>query len=114
MLFVRQNIPSKLLLTENAHIEGFYIEINLRKKKWLVCGFYNSHRTPIDSHMDSLSKNLAFYSLTYKNYIVLGGFNTEEDNNAISSFCDTFDLVNLSREPTCYKNPEKHPLLTLY
>ena len=74
MLFVREDIHSKSLLTENAPIEGFYIEINLRKKKWLICGSYNPHRTTIDSHMDSLSKNLALYSSTYKNYIVLGDF----------------------------------------
>ena len=67
MLFVREDIPSKLLLTENAPIKGFYIEINLRKKKWLICGSYNPHRTTIDSHMDSLSKNLALYSSTYEN-----------------------------------------------
>ena len=107
MLFVRNDIPSKLLLTENALIEGFYIEINLRKKKWLICGSYNPHRTSIDSHMDSLSKNLALYSSTYENYIVLSDFNAEVDNNSISSFCDLFDLVNLIREATCYKNPEK-------
>ena len=35
MLFVREDIPSKLLLAENAAIEGLYIEIKLRKKKWL-------------------------------------------------------------------------------
>ena len=71
------------------------------------------HRTIIDSHMDSLSKNLALYSSTYENYIVLGDFNVEVDNNAISSFCDAFDLVNLIREPTCYKNPEKPSCIDL-
>ena len=101
MLFVREDIPSKLLLEENTPIEGFYIEINLRKKKWLICGFYNPHRTTIDSHMDSLSENLALHWSTHKNYIVLGDFNVEVDNAAISSFCDAFDLVNLIREPTC-------------
>ena len=113
MLFVREDIPSKLLLTENALIEGFYIEINLRKKKWLICGSYNPHRTTIDSHMDSLSKNLALYSSTFENYIVLGDFNAEVDNIAISSFCDAFDLVNLIREPTCYKNSEKPSFIDL-
>ena len=107
MLFVREDIPSKLLLRENAPIEGFYFEINLRKKKWLIGGSCNPHRTTIDSHIDSLSKNVALYSSTYENYIVLGDFNAEVDNNAISSFCDAFDLVNLIREPTCYKIPEK-------
>ena len=95
MLFVREDIPSKLLLTENEPIEGFNIKINLRKKKWLICSSYNPHRTTIDSHMDSLSKNLALYSLTYENYIGLGDFNVEVDNNAISSFCDAFDLFKI-------------------
>ena len=63
--------------------------------------------------MDSLSKNLALYSSTYENYIVLGDFNVEVDNNAISSFCDAFDLVSLIREPTCYKNPEKPSCIDL-
>ena len=63
--------------------------------------------------MDSLSKNLALYSSTYENYIVLSDFNVEVDNNAISSFCDAFDLVILIREPTCYKNPEKPSCIDL-
>ena len=32
LLFVREDITSKLLLIENTAIEGFYIEIKLRKK----------------------------------------------------------------------------------
>ena len=63
--------------------------------------------------MDFLSKNLALYSSTYENYIVLGDFNAEVDNNTISSFCDAFDLVNLIREPTCYKNLEKPSCIDL-
>ena len=47
--------------------------------------------------MNSLSKNLALWSSTYDNYIVLGDFNAEVDNNTISSFCDVFDLANLIR-----------------
>ena len=34
MLFVREDIPSKLLSVENSPIEAFFVEINLRKKKW--------------------------------------------------------------------------------
>ena len=86
MLFVREDIPSKSLLAENAPIEGFYIEINYLRKTVANCGSYNPHRTTIDNHMDSLSKNLALYSSTYENYIVLGDFNVEVDNNAISRY----------------------------
>ena len=35
MLFVREDIPCKLLSTENHSMEGFHVEINLRKTKWL-------------------------------------------------------------------------------
>ena len=32
MLFVREDIPAKLIFTEVSPIEGFYVEINLRKQ----------------------------------------------------------------------------------
>ena len=42
LLYVREDIPSKLLLVEENLIEGFFVEINLRnKKKWLLSYSYN-------------------------------------------------------------------------
>ena len=32
-IYVREDIPSKLLGVEKSATEGFYVEINLRKKK---------------------------------------------------------------------------------
>ena len=93
MLYLREDIPSKFLSIENQPIEGFYIEINLRKKKWLLCGTYNPHRNNIGNHLDSLSKNLALYSSAYDNYIVNGDFNIEADSKEMSSFCGTFTLL---------------------
>ena len=106
MLYIREDISSKLLSIENQPIEGFYVEIKLRKKKWLLCGTYNPHRNNVANHLDSLSKNLALYSSAYDNYIVIGDFNVEADSKEMSSFCDTFDLTSLIKEPTCYKNPD--------
>ena len=50
MLFVTEDISSKLLSTQNAPTKGFYIELSLRKKKWLLYGSCNPHRNTIDSH----------------------------------------------------------------
>ena len=48
-LYVREDIPSKLLLVEENLIEGFFVEINLRnKKKWLLSCSYNPKK--IKSH----------------------------------------------------------------
>ena len=43
MIFVREDIPSKKLIkhTFPDDIEGLFIEINLRKCKWLLFGSYH-------------------------------------------------------------------------
>ena len=47
MPFVRKDSPCKLLSVENHSMEGFYVEINLRKTKWLLCCSYNPNRSKI-------------------------------------------------------------------
>ena len=37
---IRDGVPSKLT-ESNMIIEGFFVEINLRKKKWILCCSYN-------------------------------------------------------------------------
>ena len=51
MLFVREDIPCKLLSLENKPMEGFYVEINLRKTKWLLCCSYIPSKSNIDFHL---------------------------------------------------------------
>ena len=41
IIFVRENIPLKLLSLKNKSMEGFDVEINLPKIKWLLCCSYN-------------------------------------------------------------------------
>ena len=36
MLFVREDIPAKLITFETPLVEGLYVEVNLRKQKWLI------------------------------------------------------------------------------
>ena len=45
MLYIRQDIPSRLIekkLRNNS--EYIFVVINLRKKKWLLCCSYNPHK----------------------------------------------------------------------
>ena len=67
----------------------------------------------IGNHFDSLSRNLALHSSTYENYIIIGDFNIEADSKEMSSFCDTFDLTSLIKEPTGYKNPDNSSCIDL-
>ena len=57
MLFVREDIPCKLLSIKNRPMEGFYVEINLRKTKRLLCCSHNPNRCKIDFHLENLNPN---------------------------------------------------------
>ena len=80
MLYVRADIPSKLLPTELLSIGKFHVEMNLQKKKWMLCCFCNPNRNAIKNHFEILYKGLALYSFKYENFIVLGDFNVGMDN----------------------------------
>ena len=106
MLYVRADVPSKLLSTELLPMKGFYVEINLQKKKWLLCCSCNPNKNAIKNHLEILYKGLALYSSKYENFIVLGDLNIGMVNSDMTVFCDTYDFRCLIKEPTCYKTPE--------
>ena len=99
MLYVREDIPSKLVGVETSPTEGFYVEINLRKKKWLLCCSYNPNKNNIQFHLENL--------------FILEDFNVSIDNSYMAGFCDTYYLRSLITEPTCYKNPENPTCIDL-
>ena len=108
MFFVREDIPSNLVEAETKPIEGFYIELNLRNDKWLLNCSYNPHKNNIGNHLKALSDFLDSHSSTYEKVLILGDFNVEADDQNMKTFCDSYSLTSLIKQPTCYKNPS-HP-----
>ena len=96
LLYVRKDIPTKL-------IEGFYVEKNLRNDKWLINCSCNPHKNMIGHHLRALSEKLDIYSTSCGNFIILGDFNIEVEEQQIKDFCDDYSLKSLIRQPTCYK-----------
>ena len=115
LLYIRQDIPSKLLinLKISENLEGVFVELNFRRKKWLVCCSYNPQKSNITKHLDAIGKNLDLYSSWYINYLLLGDFNAEPSENAVIEFCKVYRLKNLVKRATCYKNPEKPSYIDL-
>ena len=67
-------------------MEGFYEEMNLQKKKSLLCCSCNPKKNAIKSHLEPLlHKRLALYSSKYENFIVLGDFNVGMDNSDMTN-----------------------------
>ena len=60
LLYIRQDIPSKYIkkITVNESFEGFFVEINLRSKKWLLGCSYNPHKEKVISHLNKLNTAL--------------------------------------------------------
>ena len=50
MLFVLEDIPTKLIFSKISPIEGYYVEIDLRKQKWLIWCSYNPNKHNISKH----------------------------------------------------------------
>ena len=112
MVFVREDIPSRVL-SSNKSIESLFIELNFRKKKWLLCCTYNPNRKNISSHLNLLRKSLDLYSAEYEHFIIVGDFNTEVTQTSMKVFCDSYEFKNLIKDATCYKNPENPSCIDL-
>ena len=114
MLYIREDIPSRLIekkLRNNS--EYFFVEINLRKKKWLLCCSYNPHKNSISTHIYFLRRELDLHSSNYEKFILLGDFNSEMTDKNLKDFCNLYLLKNLIKKPACFKNPENPKTIDL-
>ena len=58
----------------------------------------------ISNHINVLSKSMNHFAPLYDNFIIMGDFNADPLDNEMKEFCDIYNLKNLVKEPTCYKN----------
>ena len=83
ILYVREDIPSKLINSSctNHDKEYFLVELNLRKQKWLIICNYNPHKTRIKGYLECISKEIDSHSSKYDNFLLLGDFNSKSIRN---------------------------------
>ena len=53
-----------------------------------------------------MGKELDKFLPQYENLLLLGDFNSEMSEEHMKNFCDTYNLVNLITDPTCFKSLE--------
>ena len=58
----------------------------------------------IKNHLAILSNFLDLHSSNHKKMLILGDFNVGIDEPHIKPFGETYNLTNLIKQPTCYKN----------
>ena len=109
-IYVREDIPCReltnhLKINNPADFEGIFLEINLRKAKWLLFGGYNNKKSNVSNFLENLGPMLDHHMVKYDNVLLVGDFNLETHEMRMNEFCDVYSLRNLFTEPTCYKNP---------
>ena len=107
MLYVREDIPSNFLASDNKPIESLYVELNLQNVKMLINCSYNPHKAEIGNHLAALNSFLDVNSTKYEKILILGDFNVEINDPKMQTFCEMYNFKSLIKQPTCYKNPDK-------
>ena len=116
ILYIRSYIiASKLTsFTFPNDIEAFFIEINLKDNKWLICCSYNPNRTFVSNHLDHIAKGINTYSKKYEKILLMGDFNVAFTEANMAAFCNEYKLQTLNKEPTCFKNYMSPSCVDLY
>ena len=106
IIYVREDIPSKKLYKHSfpKDIEGLFIEINLRKTKWLIFGSYHPPSQSDQYYFECVGRALDSYHTTYEKYLLIGDFNAEERETCMKEFLYQYNLSNLVKEKTCFKS----------
>ena len=115
LLYVRENIPANVLHSDFPAAESFYAEIILHKKRWLIncSNCYNSHKNNICRYLEVVTKTLDSHYSKYENVIFLGDFNAGVLETPLTSFCESYNLKSIIKQPTCVKNLEKPSCIDL-
>ena len=101
MIYVREDIPVKLLSGESLPAVCVFVKINLWKRKWLVCCSYNPYKDNLSNHLQLIRKKLDFYSSNYERIILVGDFNSEINDKCMNDFFESYNLNSLVRKSAC-------------
>ena len=77
ILYIRSYIiASKLTnFTFSNDIEAFFVQINLKSNKWLICCSDNPNRTFVSNHLDHIAEGINTYSKKQEKMLLMGDFN---------------------------------------
>ena len=116
IVYVREDIPSKVLKKHSFpdDIEGIFIEINLRKQKWLLFGTYHPPSQNNEYYFNAVCRSLDIYNSIYSKFLLTGDFNVEVSAPSLKDFLHTFDAKSLVNDYTCYKSLNNPSTIDLF
>ena len=67
--------------------------------------FDNPRKSDVANHLKKICKTLDEFNSTYDNVVLLGDFNAEPEEESIAAFLNLYNLKNLLKQNTYFKNP---------
>ena len=95
-------------------IEAIFIEVNLRKIKWLIFGISHPPGQPVEYFFKHVGYALDIYKQIYEKFLVADDFNTEVAEPCLSEFLTKYDSKTLVKEKTCFKISENPICIDLF
>ena len=83
LLDKREDVTSTLL-NFDLSIEGFFVDIRLRKNTWLHSSSYNRKKRLIANHLNCIGTNLDLQLGQYENFILMGDYNIEPNDTTVA------------------------------
>ena len=90
--------------------------MKIGSQKWCIVSVYRSEQTSVEHFLSTFSLCLDKIYDKYQNVIVIGDININSLENRrnndkskfekLKHFCDTYDLHNLIKSPTCFQSEE--------
>ena len=106
MQLFKHNFPSD--------IEGIFVEINLRKTKWLLFGTYHPPSQTDNYYFESITRALDIYGELYSKLLLVGDFNAEDSESCMSALLYQHNLKHLVKQKTCFKSTENPSCIDLF
>ena len=66
-----------------------------------------------DNTLENLASYITYIEIPYENFILLEDFNVEPTEDAMEEFMKVYNLKNLVKQPTCFKNPDNPSCIDL-
>ena len=105
IFYMRSDLPCKEIKCQlPSDVEAIFLELTIRKSKWLIIGTYNPHKEGISYFLDKIGNQLDKLLPKYENILLLGDLNSAVTEKTLKEFCETYNLENLIKGPTCYKS----------
>ena len=119
LIYVRKDIPCKELNRHNftEKVEALFVEINLRRNKFLLVGTYHSTHPKYGTSDDKFFEQIGFSLDVYSNYdkfLLAGDFNVQIGRPCIDDFLASHEANNLVKDFTCFKNPNNPSCIDLF